>query len=116
VDGQSLREWIEWDFSRRDGTWKGERESERERFLKRLFFFFFFWRLTREPIQLSKQTLQTIAFLAYLCEKGTTGPFLIVCPLSVLSNWITEFQKFAPDIPVRLACIFQHLLACSLLY
>lgn len=22
VDGQSLREWIEWDFSRRDGTWK----------------------------------------------------------------------------------------------
>lgn len=28
------------------------------------------------------------------------GPYLIVCPLSVLANWINEFAKFAPDIPV----------------
>ncbi|KAF5376807.1 hypothetical protein D9757_008877 [Collybiopsis confluens] len=27
-------------------------------------------------------------------------PFLIVCPLSVLQNWVDEYAKFAPDIPV----------------
>lgn len=32
--------------------------------------------------------------------KGTWGPFLVVCPLSVLHNWVTEFEKFAPSIPV----------------
>ncbi|KAK4689103.1 ATP-dependent DNA helicase, partial [Tremellales sp. Uapishka_1] len=46
------------------------------------------------------KTLQTISFLAHLKSKGTWGPFLIVCPLSVLHNWITEFEKFTPDIPV----------------
>ena len=46
------------------------------------------------------QTLQTIAFLAHLRSKGTWGPFLIACPLSVLNNWIMEFEKFAPTIPV----------------
>lgn len=46
------------------------------------------------------QTLQTISFLAHLRSKGTWGPFLIVCPLSVLHNWVSEFEKFAPSIPV----------------
>ncbi|WVQ76464.1 hypothetical protein IAR50_006132 [Cryptococcus sp. DSM 104548] len=46
------------------------------------------------------KTLQTISFLAHLRAKGTWGPFLIVCPLSVLNNWIMEFEKFTPDIPV----------------
>ncbi|PVF96711.1 hypothetical protein CPB86DRAFT_786641 [Serendipita vermifera] len=46
------------------------------------------------------KTLQTIAFLAYLRDMGIWGPFLIVCPLSVLHNWISEFSKFAPAIPV----------------
>jgi len=27
------------------------------------------------------------------------GPYLIVCPLSVLHNWVSEFEKFAPSIP-----------------
>ncbi|KAF8748774.1 SNF2 family N-terminal domain [Rhizoctonia solani] len=31
------------------------------------------------------------------------GPFLIVCPLSVLHNWISEFEKFAPSI---LVCMY----------
>lgn len=47
------------------------------------------------------QTLQTISFLAHLRSKGTWGPFLIVCPLSVLNNWVMEFEKFTPTIPVR---------------
>lgn len=46
------------------------------------------------------QTLQTIAFLAHLRSKGTWGPFLVVCPLSVLNNWVMEFEKFCPTIPV----------------
>lgn len=40
------------------------------------------------------KTLQTITFLATLMETGTWGPFLIVCPLSVLQNWINEFKRF----------------------
>ncbi|KAL7419963.1 putative ATPase [Cryptotrichosporon argae] len=46
------------------------------------------------------KTLQTISFLAHLRSKGTWGPFLIVCPLSVLNNWVTEFEKFTPTVPV----------------
>ncbi|TFY77398.1 hypothetical protein EWM64_g6613 [Hericium alpestre] len=45
------------------------------------------------------KTIQTIAFIAYLRTR-VDSPFLIVCPLSVMHNWIDEFQKFAPDIPV----------------
>ncbi|KAI6127160.1 SNF2 family DNA-dependent ATPase [Pisolithus sp. B1] len=46
------------------------------------------------------KTLQTIAFNAHLRELGHFRPFLIVCPLSVVHNWIEEFRRFAPSIPV----------------
>ncbi|KAF8182435.1 SNF2 family N-terminal domain-containing protein [Mycena galopus ATCC 62051] len=45
------------------------------------------------------KTLQTIAFAAHLRATGTR-PFLVVCPLSVLHNWVSEFARFAPAIPV----------------
>ncbi|KAJ1928535.1 putative ATPase [Tieghemiomyces parasiticus] len=48
------------------------------------------------------KTLQTISFLAFLRERQVWGPFLVVCPLSTLSNWVNEFQRFTPDIPVLL--------------
>ncbi|KTW30617.1 hypothetical protein T552_00333 [Pneumocystis carinii B80] len=48
------------------------------------------------------KTLQTISFLAFLREKGTYGPFLIAAPLSTISNWVSEFKKFSPGIPVLL--------------
>ncbi|QSL64065.1 hypothetical protein MERGE_000220 [Pneumocystis wakefieldiae] len=48
------------------------------------------------------KTLQTISFLAFLREKGTYGPFLIAAPLSTISNWVSEFKKFSPEIPVLL--------------
>ncbi|KAF4591276.1 hypothetical protein EYR40_009879 [Pleurotus pulmonarius] len=48
------------------------------------------------------KTLQTIAFCAYLRELGFSKPMMIVCPLSVLHNWGSEFEKFAPSIPVCL--------------
>ncbi|KIJ19572.1 hypothetical protein PAXINDRAFT_108979 [Paxillus involutus ATCC 200175] len=46
------------------------------------------------------KTLQTIAFNAHLRELGHFRPFLVVCPLSVIHNWIDEFRRFAPTIPV----------------
>ncbi|KTW32016.1 uncharacterized protein T551_00698 [Pneumocystis jirovecii RU7] len=48
------------------------------------------------------KTLQTISFLAFLREKGTYGPFLIATPLSTISNWVSEFKRFTPEIPVLL--------------
>ncbi|KAJ7743635.1 SNF2 family N-terminal domain-containing protein [Mycena metata] len=49
------------------------------------------------------KTLQTIAFCAHLRhERRSTRPFLVVCPLSVLHNWVEEFKRFAPKIPVVL--------------
>lgn len=45
------------------------------------------------------KTVQTIGFLAFLRERGTYGPFLIVGPLSTINNWHAEFQKWAPSIP-----------------
>ena len=46
------------------------------------------------------KTIQTIAFLAFLREKGTFGPFLIAAPLSTTTNWVDEIRKWTPDIPV----------------
>ena len=46
------------------------------------------------------KTLQCISFLSFLIEQGIVGPFLIVVPLSTLSNWKNEFTKFAPSINV----------------
>ncbi|PVU89778.1 hypothetical protein BB560_006273 [Smittium megazygosporum] len=48
------------------------------------------------------KTLQTIAFLTFLREQNVFGPFLIVCPLSTLGNWVSEFKKFTPSNPVLL--------------
>ena len=45
------------------------------------------------------KTIQTIALLAYLMEiKKNNGPFLIVVPLSTLTNWDNELIKWAPKI------------------
>ncbi|KAJ1732022.1 putative ATPase [Coemansia biformis] len=48
------------------------------------------------------KTLQTIAFLCFLRERQVWGPFLVLCPLSTLSNWASEFYRFAPETPVLL--------------
>lgn len=45
------------------------------------------------------KTIQTIALLSYLMEnKGNNGPFMVIVPLSTLSNWVNEFNKWAPSI------------------
>uniref|UniRef100_A0A803KYM7 Helicase CHR10 n=1 Tax=Chenopodium quinoa TaxID=63459 RepID=A0A803KYM7_CHEQI len=47
------------------------------------------------------KTLQAITFLGYLkfC-KGLPGPFLVLCPLSVIDGWVSEIEKFAPKLRV----------------
>ncbi|XP_043715072.1 ATP-dependent DNA helicase DDM1 isoform X2 [Telopea speciosissima] len=44
------------------------------------------------------KTIQTIAFLAHLKDKGLHGPYLIIAPLSTLSNWVNEVSRFVPSI------------------
>lgn len=48
------------------------------------------------------KTIQTIALFCHLIEMGVPGPFLVVAPLSTVPNWVKEFQRFAPQIPVTL--------------
>jgi ATP-dependent DNA helicase len=40
------------------------------------------------------KTVQSISFLAHLRSKGIWGPYLIVAPLSTLSNWVNEVKRF----------------------
>ncbi|KAI9854843.1 MAG: hypothetical protein M1824_006533, partial [Vezdaea acicularis] len=45
------------------------------------------------------KTIQTISLITYLVEKKKqNGPFLVIVPLSTLTNWNLEFEKWAPDI------------------
>ncbi|EDL38938.1 chromodomain helicase DNA binding protein 1-like [Mus musculus] len=45
------------------------------------------------------KTCQTIALLIYLVGRlNDEGPFLVLCPLSVLSNWKEEMERFAPGL------------------
>ncbi|KAL3525397.1 hypothetical protein ACH5RR_013769 [Cinchona calisaya] len=44
------------------------------------------------------KTIQTIAFLAHLKGNGLDGPYLVIAPLSTLSNWVNEINRFAPSV------------------
>lgn len=45
------------------------------------------------------KTIQTISLLTHLIErKKQNGPFLVIVPLSTLTNWNLEFEKWAPSI------------------
>ncbi|XP_008588670.1 PREDICTED: chromodomain-helicase-DNA-binding protein 1-like [Galeopterus variegatus] len=45
------------------------------------------------------KTCQTIALFIYLAGRlNDEGPFLILCPLSVLRNWKEEMERFAPGL------------------
>ncbi|KAF3043080.1 hypothetical protein E8E11_004341 [Didymella keratinophila] len=54
------------------------------------------------------KTLQTLSLFQYLEEldrkRGTTSeelrPYLVVCPLSVLNSWVTEAQRWVPELKV----------------
>lgn len=45
------------------------------------------------------KTIQTIALVTHLVSvKKDNGPYLIIVPLSTLSNWVLEFERWAPTI------------------
>ncbi|CCF54584.1 hypothetical protein NDA11_000957 [Ustilago hordei] len=45
------------------------------------------------------KTIQTISLITYLMEfKKQNGPFLVIVPLSTLTNWVNEFNKWAPTV------------------
>jgi len=51
------------------------------------------------------KTLQTLSLFSYLTThepvpEGHQRPFLVVCPLSVLSSWIAECKKWTPHLRV----------------
>lgn len=45
------------------------------------------------------KTIQTISLITYLIEKKRqNGPFLVIVPLSTLTNWNSEFERWAPSV------------------
>ncbi|KAI1777671.1 chromatin remodeling complex SWI/SNF, component SWI2 and related ATPase [Hypoxylon cercidicola] len=45
------------------------------------------------------KTIQTISLITYLIErKFQQGPYLVIVPLSTLTNWNLEFEKWAPSV------------------
>ncbi|KAF7156832.1 hypothetical protein CNMCM6106_001503 [Aspergillus hiratsukae] len=49
------------------------------------------------------KTLQTLSLFQYLKERdggysNSNVPFLVVCPLSILETWLTEIEKWTPDL------------------
>ncbi|KAJ5803999.1 uncharacterized protein N7518_000302 [Penicillium psychrosexuale] len=45
------------------------------------------------------KTIQTISLITHIIEKKkNNGPFLVIVPLSTLTNWNNEFDKWAPSV------------------
>src|SRR5699024_1026901 len=49
------------------------------------------------------KTIQILAYFLSLIEKGNTGTNLVVVPTSLLFNWETEIEKFAPELAYKIA-------------
>ena len=47
------------------------------------------------------KTIQTISLITFLIEvKRQRGPYLVIVPLSTMTNWSGEFAKWAPAVKV----------------
>ena len=47
------------------------------------------------------KTLQTLSFFSLLQHRGELGLALVVVPTSLVYNWLSEIQKFTPELPVK---------------
>lgn len=45
-----------------------------------------------------EKTIQTISILARLNGNRLRGPCFIIAPLSTLSNWLSEIERFVPSL------------------
>ena len=59
------------------------------------------------------KTVQTLSWLAWLREQDSTRPSLVVCPKSVMDNWVAEAERFLPSLRVRL-CRGSDAAACNM--
>ncbi|WP_146005349.1 DEAD/DEAH box helicase [Haloimpatiens massiliensis] len=50
------------------------------------------------------KTLEAIAFIASREDYDRVNPSLVVCPTSLMYNWESEIQKFAPELKVEVIC------------
>lgn len=46
------------------------------------------------------KTIQSISLVTYLIEKKGEDKFLVIVPLSTITNWTLEFEKWAPSVKV----------------
>ncbi|CAK7893406.1 nuclear protein Sth1p/NPS1 [[Candida] anglica] len=46
------------------------------------------------------KTIQSISLVTYLIEKKNESKFLVIVPLSTITNWTMEFEKWAPSVNV----------------
>mmetsp|Transcript_8342 Transcript_8342/g.20480 ORF Transcript_8342/g.20480 Transcript_8342/m.20480 type:complete len:558 (-) Transcript_8342:235-1908(-) len=46
------------------------------------------------------KTIQVISLVAHLRTMNVSGPFIVVAPLATLPNWVREFEKWLPGLPV----------------
>ncbi|RCK64595.1 Nuclear protein STH1/NPS1 [Candida viswanathii] len=46
------------------------------------------------------KTIQSISLVTYLIEKKHESKFLVIVPLSTITNWTLEFEKWAPSVKV----------------
>jgi ATP-dependent DNA helicase len=44
------------------------------------------------------KTVQAISMIAFLKQNKVSGPFLISAPLSTVSNWVDEFNRWCPSL------------------
>lgn len=45
------------------------------------------------------KTIQTLSLITFLIEsKKQHGPYLVIVPLSTITNWTLEFEKWAPSV------------------
>ncbi|GAA5951446.1 hypothetical protein JCM21900_004412 [Sporobolomyces salmonicolor] len=67
------------------------------------FLFFHWWKregcILADEMGLGK-TCQIISFLSYLQQVQGARPFLVAVPNSLISNWMREFAKWAPNMRV----------------
>ncbi|KAI5970402.1 snf21 [Candida margitis] len=46
------------------------------------------------------KTIQSISLITYLIEKKHESKFLVIVPLSTITNWTLEFEKWAPSVKI----------------
>ncbi|KAG5421442.1 STH1 [Candida metapsilosis] len=46
------------------------------------------------------KTIQSISLITYLIERKHESKFLVIVPLSTITNWTLEFEKWAPSVKV----------------